>query len=395
MKKILLITILHLFIYKAYCQSKINIGEKYKIFSKVLNEEREYWVYLPENYNDTIYAPEKYPVVYFLDGDRHFHSLTGVHDFLSKGPYASLPQMIFVGILTTKNRSRDLTPTRVKESQTEKNFLFKNSGGNDLFIKFLKNELIPQIKNNYRTSGYKTMIGHSFGGLTVLNTWLTQPTLFNSYIAIDPSIWWDNEYILKIADNKLKNPKLEKTTLYFTLAHEETTIDNTAIEHENAIKKFKDKLGSLQSKINWKYQFLKEEDHGTISLPSEYYGLRFVYKGYQLPVKLVARQPSIMADQFQELSKRMNFNMKPAESRVDWIASYAFKNDQKEAAIKLLETNLSNYPYSENAYISLFKTYQKIKSTSKAEEIVKKGLKKFPNSKKILQLKTDIESIKN
>src|SRR5690606_11906273 len=100
-------------------------------FSTVLNENREYWVYLPSNYTDTIYAPETYPVVYFLDGDRHFHSLTGIQDFLSVGPYASLPNMIYVGILTSKNRSRDLTPTKVIKPPTAKGFVFPNTGGNE------------------------------------------------------------------------------------------------------------------------------------------------------------------------------------------------------------------------------------------------------------------------
>ncbi|TYQ00058.1 hypothetical protein C7447_101666 [Tenacibaculum adriaticum] len=383
MKKILFLIILHIFIFKSHSQSKIVIGEKFKIFSKTLNEEREYWISLPDNYNDTIYEPEKYPVTFFLDGDRHFQSLTGIHDFLSKGPYASLPEMILVGILTTKNRTRDLTPTSVKQAQTGKNFVFKDSGGNENFMIFLKNELLPKIEKDYRTNGYKTIIGHSFGGLTVLNTLFTEPKLFNSYIAIDPSIWWDDEYVLKKAINKLQNSNLEENSLYFSLAYEETIPENIAIEHENAINKFKNSLENLKSELNWKFQFLKEEDHGTISLPSEYYGLKFIYDGYQLPVKELASNTNLVTNLFDKLSKKMDFEIKPAESRIDWIASYCFKIGKPQEAIQLLKINLKNYPNSENVYTSLSNAYKKTGNNFDAKSILEKGLKLLPKSERI------------
>lgn len=372
-----------MFACKSYSQTKIEIGEKHTLFSTILNEEREYWVYLPPNYNDTIYAPEKYPVVYFLDGDRHFHSLTGIHDFLSKGPYASLPQMIMVGILTKKNRDRDLTPTNVNKPQLGKRFYFPNSGGNEKFMIFIEDELITTINSKYRTNGYKTLIGHSFGGLTVLNTILTKKNLFNSYIAIDPSIWWDDRYVLRKAKKKLKTLDFTGTTLYFVQAYTNPTPQDTARWHERAIVGFKNELEkNADNGLKWEYRLFKEDDHGTISLPSEYFGLKYLYKGYQAPVKMIANHPEMFTEAFEKLSKKMDFEIKPSEARVDWIASYCLRTKRADKAIELLKINQKNYPNSIHVYTSLGDCYAKIEDSKNAEIEYKKALKIDPSSEK-------------
>ncbi len=361
-------------ILKTFSQTKIEIGEKHKLFSSVLNEDREYWVYLPKNYNDTIYAPEKYPVVYFLDGDRHFHSLTGIHNFLSEGPYASLPEMIFVGILNT-DRARDLTPTHVYQPEKGNRFNFKSSGGNENFMNFIKTELMPEINSKYRTNGYKTLIGHSFGGLTVLNTLLTQKSLFNSYIAIDPSVWWDERYVLKKAKTIFKDSTFYGNTLYFAQAYNKPTPQDTSRWHERAIKSFVNEL-ELHSThlLEWKYRFFEGDDHGTVSLPAEYFGLKYIFKGYQLPIKEVLKDPHLIKKTFDDLSEIMQFKMKPAESRIDWIATYCLQSDKLEEALELLKLNQYYYPESSHAYVALGDYYARLKDFKQANEQYKKAL---------------------
>lgn len=391
MKTHQLLLIIIFFTISSFAQKKIEIGEIHTIKSTILNEEREFWVYLPNNYNDTIYAPEKYPVTYFLDGDRHFHSLTGIHNFLSKGPYASLPQMIMVGILTKNNRDRDLTPTKVNDPNKGKRYNFPNSGGNEKFMQFVEKELIPKINTNYRTNGYKTLIGHSFGGLTVLNTILTKKDLFNSYITIDPSVWWDNRYVLNKAKEKLKTIDLSKKRLYFAQANNLSTPQDTARWHERAIVAFKKELeDNPKSGLKWKYRFFEQDDHGTISLPSEYFGLKYIYKGYQAQVKMVANHPEMITEAFDKLSERMDFVMKPSEARVDWIASYCIRTERTNKAIELLKINQKYYPESPNTYISLGDCYAKSEDFKNAKKQYKKALEKGADkdliSKKINEL---------
>tara|TARA_R110002050_G_scaffold53118_2_gene120808 strand:- start:35201 stop:36382 length:1182 start_codon:yes stop_codon:yes gene_type:complete len=393
MKRPLLLIILFLSALNVFSQSKIEIGEKHKIFSTVLKEERAYWVYLPPNYNDTIYAPESYPVVYFLDGDRHFHSITGVQDFLSKGPYASLPQMIYVGVLTTKNRSRDLTPTNVNTSQTNKHFNFPDSGGNENFMKFLSSELILKINKKYRTNGYKTLIGHSFGGLTVLNTLITTPKLFNAYVAIDPSVWWDDQHIIKKASKKLSYLNLKGIKLFLTQGYDKPIGNDTSEWHEKAIQAFKRALeNNNASGLQWDYRFFKDEDHGTVSLPSEYYGLRYIYDGYQIEVKTIADNPELYVKAFEELSNKLGFEIKPAESKLDWLASYCLKTKKIDQAIQLLKLNQKYYPDSINTYIILGDLYVEISDLNKAKQEYQKALKINPKSQLVIK---KIEQINN
>jgi predicted alpha/beta superfamily hydrolase len=102
--------------------------------------------------------------------------------------------MIVIGITNT-NRDRDLKPT-IKNLKGNPN---PDSGGGDNFMNFIEKELIPHIDSIYPTAPYRIFSGHSLGGLTVINTFLNNTQLFNAYIAIDPSLWWNNQALVKQA----------------------------------------------------------------------------------------------------------------------------------------------------------------------------------------------------
>ena len=185
-------------------RNKIEIGTIDSITSKVLNEERKIWVHIPRSAQYASgFAKQKYPVVYVLDGDAHFSSIVGIIEQLSEiNGNTNCPEMIVVGIPNT-NRTRDLTPTH---STIELPFVNKdlsdNSGGGENFALFLEKELLPYIESKYPAAPYKTLIGHSFGGLTVMNILTSHTQLFNAYIAIDPSMWWDHQQFLKETKKK-------------------------------------------------------------------------------------------------------------------------------------------------------------------------------------------------
>src|SRR5687767_8884483 len=92
----------------------VTIGTIDSVWSTTLKENRRYLVYTPPSYSDTTYLPRRYPVLYLLDGDAHFHSVTGLIQILGTGVNGTfvLPEMIVVAIPNT-NRSRDMTPTKV------------------------------------------------------------------------------------------------------------------------------------------------------------------------------------------------------------------------------------------------------------------------------------------
>jgi pimeloyl-ACP methyl ester carboxylesterase len=238
-------------------------------------------------------------------------------------------------------------------------YSFGSSGGGSNFMNFLEKELIAEIESKYRTNGYRIFIGHSFGGLTVLNTLLTKKELFNAYIAIDPSVWWDNEYILKLAQKKLQREDFSGKVLFLSQANKIPTPQDSTTDHQDAILAFKSELeNATKNNLLWKYQFYEDEDHGTVPLISEYYGLRFIYKGFQTEVKMVGDNPELLMQNYRNVSERLYFTTIPSEWLTDWIAGYCIKTQRPNNAKVLYELNKQLYPKSQHA-IDLFNNLAK------------------------------------
>ncbi|RXK82951.1 alpha/beta hydrolase [Filimonas effusa] len=350
---------------KAYCQtvgdSVISIGKAYHLYSGELKENRSYWVYLPQHYNDPRYPTQRYPVLYLLDGDVNFHSLTGMLQFLSKGAYAQLPEMIVVGILNT-DRTRDLTPTYANvKAMNGISASFESSGGAEGFISFLKNEMMPLIDSSYRTMGYRILTGHSFGGLAAVNILLHHPGMFHSYLAIDPSLWWDNEYMLRRADSLFRDEnRFKGRQLFMSLAFKEHSEIDTTTDQERAIRTFAAKLKrNAPVGLRWNFAYYESEDHGSVPLRSELEGLRFLFKGYQAEVKQLLQKPELLEAGYKELSVQLGYTFLPPEYLVDWIASFCEKNGKYSSAKYLLEMNVRNYPESKGAAERLHNVVQK------------------------------------
>ncbi|HYK54955.1 MAG TPA: alpha/beta hydrolase-fold protein, partial [Flavisolibacter sp.] len=163
-----------------------------EIQSKVLHEKRILNIYLPDGYSasDTM----KYPVIYLLDGsaDEDFIHIVGLVQFNSFEWINQVPKSIVVGIATV-DRRRDFTfPTTIAEDKK----MYPTTGHSADFIAFLETELQPFIEKNYKTTNSKTIIGQSLGGLLATEVLFKKPTLFNKYIIVSPSLWWDNGSLL-------------------------------------------------------------------------------------------------------------------------------------------------------------------------------------------------------
>src|SRR5258708_7146418 len=194
----------------------ISLGTIDSLFSKTLNEQRKVWVYVPEGAAKS--PGTKYPVVYLLDGDAHFYSVVGlIHQLSTINGNTLCPEMIVVGIPNT-DRIRDLTPTHVKKVFGDTTFS-KTSGGGENFTKFIADELIPYIDSHYPTTPYRTMIGHSLGGLMAINTIVHHPHLFANYLAIDPSLQWDARRLSKEAQTIFNEKKSDNKFLYVAVAN--------------------------------------------------------------------------------------------------------------------------------------------------------------------------------
>jgi predicted alpha/beta superfamily hydrolase len=168
-------------------------GKREVLRSAVLNEERVVQVVVPESYRPG--SAEKYDVLYILDGESNLKTIADIQQFAQNETY--IPPIILVAVLNT-DRGRDMTPTQVAQGA--------GTGGADKFLSFLKNELVPFVNKSYPVSGNNILYGHSLTGLFSIYALFSEPQLFNYYLAADPSLWWDNNYIEKLAGGKPLTP---------------------------------------------------------------------------------------------------------------------------------------------------------------------------------------------
>ena len=236
-------------------------GKRDSINSAILNEKRIIQVVLPQKYDPA--STDKYDVLYVLDGEGNTKLAMDVQRFIEDEAF--MPKTIIVGVLNT-DRDRDLTPTHVADDKT--------SGGADKFLGFLKNELIPYINKNYPSNGDNTVFGHSFGGLFVTYALLNEPQVFKSYVAADPSFWWDKNYMNKVAVDKLPGLANLNKTLYISGREGEAYKGMGIVGMDSILKKY------APAGFIWKDQPYPDETHGSVRLKSMYDGLKFTYSGY-------------------------------------------------------------------------------------------------------------------
>jgi uncharacterized protein len=245
-----------------------------EIQSSVLAEKRILNIYLPEGYNkkDTI----KYPVIYLLDGsaDEDFIHIVGLVQFNNFSWINRVPKSIVVGIANI-DRQRDFSyPTTIKEDKER----FKTTGGSANFIAFIEKELQPFIESKYKTNAAKTIIGQSLGGLLATEILLKKPTLFNKYIIISPSLWWDNASLLKQSSIILEEKFNLQTDVYIGVGKEglaPTTIPHVMEVEANLLV---EKLKKSKSKtLHVCFDYLPLENHGTISHLAVFNAFRLLY----------------------------------------------------------------------------------------------------------------------
>ncbi len=382
LKNCLLILLLPVFA-PAQAVSKIVIGKIDSLWSGTLKESRNYLVYTPPSYNDNTFLPQKYPVLYLLDGDAHFHSVTGLLQFLSTGINGNfiIPEMMVVAIPNT-DRTRDLTPTNTSKGPDGKELPFlKTSGGMPNFLKFVKNELIPHIDSFYRTSQYRIFVGHSLGGITVINALYTIPETFNAYIAIDPSLWYDNQLLLKKAKDYFSKARLENKFLYLGQANTIQAGDTNRNVHFESIIQFNSILESFnQSGLHYKYKYYSDDDHGSVPMITEYDGLRFIFDGYKVNFATVSQKPSLLKEHFKNISTKMGASFLPPESVINSLAYQSIQNNDTAKAIEFFQINIDLYPDSYNVYDSMGEAWMDKGDYKKAIAYYERSLALNPNN---------------
>ena len=335
----------------------ITIGERFAMSSAILDEERSYWVYVPASYQDTKYAPRRYPVLYLLDGGANFYSAAGTVQFMSSGSGGSIqiPELIIVAVLNT-DRTRDLTPTHTLRRPEGDDPSLKNSGGADAFLKFLNEELIPHVDRTYRTSAYRIIVGHSFGGLLALHALQSAPHMFQGYIAIDPSVFWDNQVLIRRAGGRLMNGDGRPRTVYLCLSRSYATGYSG-----DAAKAFAKHLQARAAAgLRSTLQYFDAEIHQSVAHIALYHALLFLFDGYKITPGQMFEQGSGLLAHFEKIAARLRIDVAdllPPERSVDQVAHAFLSARQADKAIELFKFNVSSHSTSFNAYDSLAQAY--------------------------------------
>lgn len=237
----------------------LTIGEIRTIKSKILNEDRILNIYLPQNFDKA----KSYPVIYLLDGSMNedFIHVTGLVQFFNQ--MYSMPETIVVGIANI-DRKKDFTfHTDLKDLQKD----YPTTGHSDKFISFLEKELKPYIESQFKTTD-KYLFGQSLGGLLATEILLKKPEMFTHYFIISPSLWWDDESLLKQAGQLLTKISDTKKFIYISVGKGEYPV---------MVKDAEDLYDVLKksNKKNWtvEYKMMETDNHATILHRSLYEGL--------------------------------------------------------------------------------------------------------------------------
>ena len=372
---ILIISSLFIFNQKLIGQSKSTTQTTIDtLFSKTLDEYREFWVKLPENYDFN--NDQEYPVVYLLDGISLQNSLETVYDNYW-GHY--LPNMILVGISNRTNRTRDLTTSKVNMRRGSS--FKKESGGAENFTEFIENELIPYIDNKYRSLGHRTLIGHSYAGLFTINMLINHKHLFQNYIAIDPSLDWDNQKLLMEAKEKLTSESYKGKSLFVSLAAEQLHIWDEEVTMENimndsseftlfarSIIEFSNFTKSQKNNgLNFSWKVYNEDLHGTVPLPSIRDGLIFLFEWYQFKSPQKYNNPATPIEELVSLLKKQeqiyseNFGVPTAPMISELLSGYGYMNmqmEQSEKAFMFFQMNIKYNPKNPTAYEAMADFYE-------------------------------------
>jgi uncharacterized protein len=241
------------------------IGDTFTIDSKALGEVRHINVYMPPGYTEP--DSERVPVLYMPDGGiaEDFLHVAGIVQ-VSVGNGTMRP-FLLVGIENTERR-RDLTgPTENEEDKK----IAKRVGGSESFRRFIRNELMPEIQRRYRTTDETAIVGESLAGLFVVETLLLEPDLFDTYIAFDPSLWWNNQRLVNDARTILgAHPQLRKRLYLATSDQPQMT------EIASRLSKALESVAT--SGIALTYEAMPTEHHQTIYHPAALKAFRSVFK---------------------------------------------------------------------------------------------------------------------
>ncbi|UCC32640.1 MAG: hypothetical protein JSU86_10220 [Phycisphaerales bacterium] len=339
-----------------------NLGELLTIRSDVLNEDRKVLIRLPDDYDAS--ARKKYPVLYVLDAEYHFQLTVAAVQFLSECAYNknahSMPAMIIVGIVN-EDRNRDYTPTYAPK---HRHLRFPTSGKSALFREFLETELMPLVDARYRTEPFRVLTGWSFGGLFTVHTLLTKPDLFGGYLAVSPSLWWDDQYVVKQANEMLTDGVTIQKRLVVTLGADEGGDMGSSVADSFVPLLRRNNV----SELVFQYLTIADENHDFVIFKATLHGLKALFSDWYPPDDVVTAGLRSVQEFYDNLSQKTGCRVDVPQSVYNRVAQAMRNNGQMDAAIDTFKLSLKRHPASSYTLVLLGSTYYQSNKLKEAKD---------------------------
>lgn len=364
------------------------VGVLDSLYSNYLKESRSFYVEYPESYDPN--SSKKYPVAFILDGEVLLPTVNVVQSYYSGG---FTPEMILVGISNSTNRTRDLTTSKIS-SMYGMSFNEEN-GEADNFRKFIESELIPFIEKKYPVTDFRTLIGHSYGGLFSIYMLIHHPHLFSNFLAIDPSLDWDDLKLINGAKEKLSRQNYKNKSLFMSLSGQlhmqnpEITIENVMqdqsdftlfprsnIMFSNLVKE------NSENGLNYEWKFYSRDLHGTVPFPSIMDGLISNFKWYQMENTDKFNSPEtpkevlseIINYRAQKLETNFGYSVPPyPEDLLNALGYMSLDMGQTKKSKMFFEYAIHFYPNSANVYDSMSEYFERNNDFKNALKFAKKA----------------------
>lgn len=347
----------------------VNVGQQIQFESQLLGDTRSVFIGFPQS-NDIVNG--RYPVLYVLDGGAHFQYTVAMTKFLSAS--GRIPG-IFVVAIDNTDRGRDLTtPTSVqREIDT-----FPTNGGAERFLRMLREELMPWVDANYRTNSYKILMGHSLGGLFTINTLITEPDAFDAYVAISPSVHWNEQDLVKRTEAFLDAATRLEKSLYLITGNEVIL----------GLEEFMDALGK-NNPIGFRWEFggrLLAESHASVPLQGTYQALETIFADWDVTddAYSMLRQTGVTIEDidttFARSGENFGIERKTPFIVVNTFVRYLIASKRLEEASELLLRDAGTYPLDPMLVSMLVEAYEEEGDQAAAVAYFQKLLNALPRN---------------
>lgn len=369
----LVFTLLFLITPKLSFSAELNTGERVKIQSSVLKEEREIQILLPESYLSNSAA--NYPVIYLIDGDYTFHGMSGMLDFLANKAQL-IPDVIVVAIADkgTEIYRQYMTPKGLTAP-----FKKEDAGKAELFLSFLTEEVKPYINSNYRVADNAILVGHSMGGLFVLNALFEAPNAFEHFVSMSPSVWLNDYAIMAKAKSFIEKGDNKPTSLYLSLGD----------ENRQGVYGVLQLLDEAQPKnTHWQFSQYPNENHNSVGLIALRDNLKSIFNGWFITDKELSQSmsPEQLLQHYKALSLSLNLNQSIPTPSIKSAIRYFYRQEKASEIPAFMAKVKKELPASEQGFIIMQSSYLgHYDSPESALKILQLSEKRFNHSVEFLK----------